>query len=278
MNKSNPSPPTIFRRFFRWYCDPKLMPYIEGDLLELYHERVLTKGKRHADIKFVIDVLLLFRRGIIGSGKRNNYIKPKFMFTSYFKIGWRKLLRNKGYSAINIGGLAIGMTVAIFIGLWVNDELSFNRYHKNYDHIAQAWAGGIDPQTFEVGGGYSMQYPLGTTLKNNYPQYFKHVLMSRGVGDFTLSKDNEKIGKKGLFIESGALEMLSLKMLKGNYHSIDNPNAIVLSRSAAESIFGNDDPVNKRLQIDNKMEVEVTGVYEDIPRNNRFSEAQFFAP
>lgn len=61
------------------------------------------------------------------------------------KIAWRNLIKNKGYSALNIGGLAVGMAVAMLIGLWIYDELSFNKYHKNYDGIAQIWAGGKDP-------------------------------------------------------------------------------------------------------------------------------------
>jgi len=63
------------------------------------------------------------------------------------------LLKNKGYSFINIGGLALGMTVAMFIGLWINDELSFNRYHKNYDRIAQAWMGYLNGTTGKIEGG-----------------------------------------------------------------------------------------------------------------------------
>ena len=66
------------------------------------------------------------------------------MYKSYFKIGWRKLLRNKGYTSINIGGLALGMTVAMLIGLWIYDELSFNKYHKNYDRIARILFHGTD--------------------------------------------------------------------------------------------------------------------------------------
>jgi predicted permease len=254
------------------------MQYIEGDLLELYRERIQEKGKRKADIQFVIDVILLFRPGIIGRRKPEHRLKPNFMFSSYYKIGWRKLLRNKGYSLINIGGLAIGMTVAMFIGLWIYDELSYNKYHKNYDRIAQVWGGGTDPETSEIDGYYAMQYPVGTVLRNNYQQYFKHVLMAWGIGDHTLASGNEKFNQRGQFIEGGVLDMLSLKMLKGGYQSLDKPNSIVLSKSAAESIFGTDDPINKRLRIDSRMEVEVTGVYEDIPRNNRFSEVRFFAP
>ncbi len=254
------------------------MQYIEGDLLELYQERVHEKGKRKADIQFVIDVILLFRPGIIVRRKREYNLKSNFMFRSYFKIGWRKLLRNKSYSLINIGGLAIGMTVAMFIGLWMYDELSFNKYHKNYDNIAEVWSGNIDPGSSEVVGSVAIQYPVARVLKTNYPQYFRHVLMAWWMGDYTISSGDKKLSKKGQFIEGGILDMLSLKMLKGGYKSLDNPNSIVLSNSAAKSIFGDEDPINKRLQIDHLMQVEVTGVYEDIPRNNRFSEVEFFAP
>jgi putative ABC transport system permease protein len=63
------------------------------------------------------------------------------MIKSYLKVGWRNLLRNQAYSLINITGLAMGMTIAMFIGFWIYDELSFNRYHKNYSRIAQLWNG-----------------------------------------------------------------------------------------------------------------------------------------
>src|SRR5436190_11360476 len=104
------------------------------------------------------------------------------MIKNYFKIAWRNLIKSKGYSAINIGGLAVGMAVAILIGLWLYDELSFDKYHKHYDRIGQIWAGGTDPETSEISGSIAMQYPTGTVLKTNYQHYFKHVLMAWWVG------------------------------------------------------------------------------------------------
>jgi len=278
MSERKSSPPQLFLRFFRWYCHPKLVDHIEGDLLEVYTRRVETQGTTRADIQFIIDVLLLLRPSIIKPTEGYKKLNTYGMYKSYFKIGWRNLLKNKGYSFINIGGLTMGMTVAMFIGLWVYDELSFNKYHKNYNDIAQVWSCGIDPETQTFSGGQSIQYPVATTLVNNYPQYFKHVLMAWWVGDYTLSLADKKISKKGEFIEGGGLEMLSLKMLKGSYESLNDPHSVILSKSAAESIFGNDEPMNKSLSIDGRMVVEVRGVYEDIPRNNRFSEVQFFAP
>src|SRR5687767_2227157 len=127
--KRRPHPPKYFLRFFRWYCHPRLADHIEGDLIEVYRKRVNKKGKRNADIRFIIDVLLLLRPGIVrqagGYKNLNNY----GMYKSYLKIGWRNLSKNKGYSFLNIGGLAIGMAVAMMIGLWIYDELEFNKYH-----------------------------------------------------------------------------------------------------------------------------------------------------
>ena len=200
------------------------------------------------------------------------------MFKNYFKIAWRNLARTKGYSAINIGGLAVGMAVVILIGLWIWDELSFDKYHKNYDSIGQVWAGGTDPETSKIDGGVALQFPMAAVLKNNYKHYFKHVLMAWWVGDYMLSAGNDKFNKKGEFIEAGAPEMLSLKMLKGTYAGLKDPHSIILSKSTADAIFGNADPINKNLKIDNRIDVNVTGIYEDIPRNNRFGEVQFFSP
>ncbi|MEP6596843.1 MAG: ABC transporter permease, partial [Ginsengibacter sp.] len=109
------------------------------------------------------------------------------MIQNYFKIAWRNLIKNKGYSAINIGGLAVGMAVAILIGLWIWDELSFDKYHKNYDSIAQVWAGGTDPETSKIDAGDALQFPMGAVLKKNYQHYFKHVLMAWWVGGYMLS-------------------------------------------------------------------------------------------
>ena len=276
--KLRDQPPRLFLRFFQWYCAPKLRDYIEGDLMEVYNGRIKESGKRKADIKFIIDVLLLCRPGIIKTSEKNNHVNQFGMFKSYYKIGWRRLIRNKGYSIINIGGLAIGMTVAMFISLWIYDELSFNKYHRNYDDIAQVWRGGTDPVTSDIGGGFALQYPVVPTLKNDYPQFFKHVLISWFPSDYTVSTDDKKFSFKGQFIEGGALEMLSLKMLRGNYKSLNDQRSIVLSKSMAEALFGTEDPMNKNLRIDSRMDVQVSGIYEDIPRNNRFGEVKFFAP
>lgn len=274
-------PPKYPLRFLRLFCREDYIDEIEGDLMELFEKRA-EKSPQTARWKFVWDVAKSFRLRNIRSFKRSsqNSNYPT-MFQHYFKISWRNLLKNKGYSFINIGGLAAGMTVVMFIGLWVHDELSFNKYHKNYDAIAQVWSSATDPQTLEIGGSPAIQYPVGVTLKNSYPHYFRHVLMTWGAGSNTLSAGDRGARKKfkrtGQFIEPGVIDMLSLKMIEGSRESLNDPSSIILSKSTAEAIFGREDPMHKSLSINNRMQVQVTGVYENIPGNNRFGEVQFFS-
>ncbi|HYC87243.1 MAG TPA: ABC transporter permease [Chryseosolibacter sp.] len=269
-------PPKRALQFLRWFCREDCIEEIEGDLNEMFRKNCQT-SPRTAGWKFTWRVLRYFRPEFMKPF--NNYQSNALgMYKSYFSIGWRNVIRNRGYSLINAGGLAIGMMVAIFIGLWVYDELSFNKYHRNYESIGQVWSFHSDPATSIVDGDKSMQYPVGATLRNNYGQYFKHVLMAWWPGNHTVAVDDKVMLKNGLFVEPGALEMLSLNMIRGSYKSLDEPHSVVLSRSTAEVFFGDEDPINKTVRLNGRMDAVVTGVYEDIPRNSNFGETQFFAP
>ena len=200
------------------------------------------------------------------------------MIRNYWKIAWRNIIKNKGYSVINIGGLAVGMAVAILIGLWINDELSFDKNHKNYGEIAQLRYTNYDKSSNTIGGSDGVPIPMGDALKNEYKQNFKHILMAWWISDFTLSSGDNKITTKGEFIEPEVIDMLSLNMLSGSNKSLADPHSMILSQSKAIAIFGNENPIDKSLKIDNSIEVKVTGIYEDLPINSKFGEVQFFAP
>src|ERR1043166_8818371 len=116
------------------------------------------------------------------------------MVKSFFKVAWRNLVKNKGYSAINIGGLAMGMAVAILIGLWVYDELSYNKYHRKYDRIAQFMKAGMYKGT-PFSGGLSLAYPLIDELKTNYAGNFKHLVESLQPSEYILSSGEIEISQ-----------------------------------------------------------------------------------
>jgi putative ABC transport system permease protein len=269
-------PPRLFIRFFRCYCKPKLRDHIEGDLMEVYNERIRASGKRNADWKFIIDVLLLLRPAIVRPVEGYKNLNTYGMYKSYFKIGWRNLLRNKGYSFINIGGLAIGMAVAMLIGLWIYDELAFNRYHKNYDSIARVMRN--LNMNGEIISTAILPNALGDELKNKYSSSFKQVTMAWEVDGQILSAGEKKLSVLGEFIEANGPEMFSLNMRKGTWSGLIDPHSVFLSESVAKALFGDEDPMDKVLKIGNRLDVKVTGIYEDLPYNTHFYGVKFFAP
>jgi putative ABC transport system permease protein len=198
------------------------------------------------------------------------------MIKNYFKIAWRNLLRNKGYSSINIFGLAMGMAVAILIGLWIYDELTFDTYHPNYDRIAQV----MQHQTFNGKVGTQIANPavLGAEIRNVYGNHFKHVLHSTWNFDHTLTYGEKMFLQLGSFFEPGVTDMLSLKMIKGSKDGLKDMNSILLSESVAHAYFGEEDPLEKTMRIDNRADVKVTGVYEDLPDNTYFKDLKFILP
>ncbi len=198
------------------------------------------------------------------------------MIKNYFKIAWRNLSKNKGYSAINIGGLAVGMAVAMLIGLWIWDELSYDKYHKNYDRIARV----MQNQLFngEVSTQFSNPAVLSQQIRSKYGSDFKYVLQSSWNFQHVLSYGEKKLLKSGSFFEPGVVDMLSLKIIKGTDTKLKDPYSIMISESVAKAYFGNEDPINKTLKLDNKADLKVTTVYEDLPYNTSFRELAFIMP
>jgi putative ABC transport system permease protein len=199
------------------------------------------------------------------------------MIRNYFVIAKRSLVKNKVSSIVNIGGLTIGMAVAILIGLWVYDELSFNKYHDNHSRIAQVMTGGQDAKEGAFTNN-SLQYPLAIELQTTYKDNFKHVIRSSWFQEYILTAGEKKISGGGLFMDSGAPEMFTLKMKSGSWNGLADPHSIMLAASTAKALFGESDPVGQLLVINNKDNVTVTGVYEDLPQNTQLKEMKFLSP
>ncbi len=198
------------------------------------------------------------------------------MIKNYFKTAWRNLLKNKFSTLLNVGGLSVGMAVAILIGLWLWNEISFNTYHKHYENIAKI------RQNINVNGniqtGKTVPLPLAEELRTHYGNFFKYVVMSSHRGQHVLSYSDKNLIRQGVFFEPQAPEMLTLNMLKGTRNGLEDPSSILISQSLAKAGFGDTEQVNKIIKIDNKLEVKVTGVYEDLPSNSTFSNLAFIAP
>ncbi|MEM0992429.1 MAG: ABC transporter permease [Bacteroidota bacterium] len=199
------------------------------------------------------------------------------MLKHHLKVGLRTLWRDKGFALINIGGLALGMVVVMLVSLWIHDELTFNRYHENYDNIAVLKR----LQSRSNGERFTSDFQvtaLGNLLKENYKDYFKHLVMARQTEDHILSTENRNFTQKGNFMQADAPDLLSLRMKSGDRKGLTDKNTILLSESLATKLFGDHHPIGQVIRMDDKQEVKVTGVYEELPRNSHFWESTFIAP
>ena len=198
------------------------------------------------------------------------------MLKSYFRTARRNLTKNKISSIINISGLSVGMFVAMLNGLWIWDEYSFNKYHQHYDRIAEVVSNtsGHD----ESGINTNMSYPLAMELKTNYQDNFQHFVIASWTGDGILSTGEKQISGSGQYMGTDVPEMLTLKMIYGSRAGLKDLHSILLSASLSRALFGNIDPVNRMLKINNRTDVKVTGVYEDLPLNTELNKIRFIAP
>ncbi|AXT54506.1 ABC transporter permease [Aquimarina sp. MMG015] len=190
------------------------------------------------------------------------------MITNYIKIAFRSLLKNKGYSFLNIFGLAIGITCASLIFLWVEDELSFNESFADQDQIYyiptnQNYDG--EWRTF-----YSTPGPLAQAMKDEVPGVIKATRSSSEERLFTVG-DNA-INRQGRYADVDFLEIFSLKFIEGTReNAFNNPEAIVLTLETTEQLFGkNAKALGKTIKVNNRDNYVITGVIENLPTNVTF--------
>ena len=199
------------------------------------------------------------------------------MLRSYFKIAFRNLIKNKGYTFINIAGLAAGMAVALLIGLWIWDELTFDRYHKNYDRIAQVWQNNLYNGVRQ--SQMANPYVMAEEIRNNFGGDFKYVIQSSWNFGRILTVGDKKFNKAGMYWEPEVIDMLSINLLKGDPElALKEPYSILLSESVAKAFFGDSNPMGQTMRINNKNDVKVTGVFEDLPHSSHFRDATFIMP
>lgn len=196
------------------------------------------------------------------------------MFKSYIKTAWRNLRRGKLYSFINISGLSIGMAVTLLIGIWVWDELSFDKHFKNYDRIGQAWQ--FVKFDVEKASYNSMPIPLAEELRTKYPDV-ETACVSTYNRSTILGTADKKILKMGIYTEPVFPSMMTMHMLAGSANGLKDMNSILLAESMAKILFGKEEAINKTIRLDNKKDVQVAGVYEDFPDNTSFKDVSFVA-
>ena len=190
------------------------------------------------------------------------------MFKNYFLITIRNLFRNSFYSLINIAGLAIGITCSILILLWVTDELSFDKFNAKADCIYQVWISA----TFDgkTNSWTSVPLPTYEAMKSADSHINRAVVTDWG-GEHLLAIDEKKLLKRGYYASEEFLEVFEFPLIKGNAQQVlDDPSSIVITESTAKALFGDQDPINKVIRVDNENDLKISGVLKDIPKNSSF--------
>ncbi len=190
------------------------------------------------------------------------------MFRNYFKTAWRIIIRSKGYSALNIAGLATGMAVTLIICLWVHKEYSYDKFLPGYDRLYLA-------RRNYYGNGDTVNYAsaslkLADAFRRQIPE-IEYVAETDYISPHVLTIGDKKLSEIGGQMGSDFLKMFQFPLLSGNRNELlKDPYSIVLTESLAKALFGNMDPINQTVRFDDKNEMKVTGVLKDIPNNSSF--------
>ena len=182
-------------------------------------------------------------------------------------VAWRNLLRNKAFSFLNISGLAIGMASAVLILLWIQNEVSYDRFHKNKNTLYEAWNRGVFDGKLNCWDNTPKM--LGPTFLKDYPEVEQMTRNYRGW--FVTSVGDRKFSSEYLIVDPAFLNMFSFPFLQGNPKTaLNNLYSIVITEKMAKKMFGTADAMNKQIKIDSN-NFTVTGILKDLPTNTRFS-------
>jgi len=255
-------PPRWADDFLQWFSAPRLLEEVQGDLYEAFHKRCRDHGVRKAKFLFVLDVLRSMSWRTIDNPFQNHKWSAG-MFYNYLKSGWRNFLKYKSYSLINIFGLSVGFASALLLFLIIRYENSFDRAHGKADRIYRVG------NSFK-GGGYddlivTPQVPL---MEKEYPD-IAHASRFHGAEDI-IGYNDTFVRTSYHVVDPGFADMFDFRMITGDMHNaLASANQIILTKSKAQELFGNEDPMGKSVRLVNeKIEFTVAAVADDPPKNS----------
>ena len=190
------------------------------------------------------------------------------MLKNYLKVAFRNLIRNKGFTAINISGLAIGMASAILILLWIQNEISYDRFHVKEDRLYEVWTNDIVDGALQ--SGFNTPQLMGPAIKQDYPEVENSARISWN-NSLLFSYKDKMLKANGSWVDPAFLDMFSFPLIKGNPQKLLNdPFSLVLTEKMAKKLFGEEEALGKIVKIDNANNLTVTGILKDLPNDTQF--------
>lgn len=272
----NTNPPRWAERLLEFFCAPHLLEEVQGDLYERFERQVNLFGAKIARRQYVWNVLSFIRPFALKRKKNEfstTFLYSPTMLINYLKIAFRNLVRHKMFSSLNILGLTVGTVCCLYILLYVKDQFGYDNYHKDAENIYRLQTNilhnGGDQPMFNSGTSSPIIAP---TMKKDFPEVVEYT---RVLNFFTAKnnllgvegKTETFIDDKGFLVDSTFFNVFTYQFVEGApEHSLDAPYTVVLSKTIAEKLFGQEKAINKRIKVGNNLNtttLTVTGVYDD---------------
>jgi putative ABC transport system permease protein len=258
-------PPRSAEKVIAWLIDPLVRDQALGDIEEHFHWLVFHSKPVWARLWYVLQIFPVMKSFILNSAYWGGA-----MFRHYLKTALRNFRRQKGYSLLNIFGLALGMACSILIAFYIRHELSYDRFHANADGIFRVTIEGL------VGGNpVNMAVtpnPLATSLSTQYPEVLAAARIRRSGAVPVKFADREFMESGIVYADPGLFEVFTFPLIRGDAKTaLDRPSTVVLTERAAKKYFGTEEPLGKFLKFDNQSDFLVTGVIKDLPHQSHLA-------
>lgn len=265
MKRTDQGPPRWLERIVECYCRKELLEDLLGDLNE-YYSRNLKKGRRWANLIFLLDAIKFCRPYTIQKPKILGQMTFFNLMGNYFKTSTRSIARNKLFSTINIVGLAVSMSIGVLMITYLSQLFGYDEFHEKKDLIYKIGSLHTDHDDGDVTDVSSTSVYIGDLLKKDYPG-IEDVLIVQGWGDKDLTLDDKTLFLKGIYASEPFFDFFSFEMIEGDPSTaLKEPYSIVLTESAAKKFFEDESPLGQIFKSNDEL-YTITGVMKDLPSN-----------
>lgn len=274
MRKEAVQVPIWAHRFLTWFLKDELLEEVEGDLLEKYEQQLLAKGSRRAKLQYWYQVIHYIRPFALRN-KGFSKLMSLAMLQNYMKVAWRSLLRYKLYTAIKIGGFALGISACLLIALFIQDELSYDQHYSQKDRIYRLL--NSDDSQGELMKWTAFQAPIAEVLTQDFPEVetvarlIPYNWYNAGSNQFRPAKQKINNHEETFaYVDPEFLEILEIPMVYGTTaEALAQPSSMVISRRIADKYFPNQDPVGETIILNEEVDqpYKIGGVMENLPSN-----------
>lgn len=259
------SPPNWARQFLAWYCKPELLEDLQGDLNEYFERNLKSHGIKKAKLIYIIDTLKFFRLYTVRKPEFVNLLISWIMIGSYIKTSGRSIVRNKLFSAINIVGLAVSMSVGLLLLSLLLDTYSYDKFHVNHSRIYRINSHYQYLENKDRNFMATTSLRAAKAIKETFTVPEEVAILRNGFGG-DIAFGEKTIPLNGLWANESMFSVFTFPLLKGNpTTALKNPYSVVLTEKAAHKLFGDEEAIGKTIVLNKDKAYTITGIVQDVP-------------